>query len=91
MAKTIENKTRIENSATILGHIQISSSATCKDRVYAYNIGVLAVKTIMEVKFNKLIVYRDGDFKDIDIETGLSMKKTIEPLFMDTVTETQSK
>ena len=91
MAKTIEKETGIETRATILGHIQRGGSPTCKDRVYASTMGVLAVKTLMEGSFNKLIVYRDGDFKDIDIETGLSMKKTIEPLFMDTVTETQSK
>lgn len=91
MAKAIEEATGIETRATILGHIQRGGSPTCKDRVYASAMGVLAVKTLIEGKENRLIVYRDGDFQDIDIEEGLKMKKKIAPLFIDTVIETQSK
>ena len=91
MAKAIEEATGIETRATILGHIQRGGSPTCKDRVYASAMGVLAVKTLIEGKENRLIVYRDGDFQDIDIEEGLKMKKKIDPLFIDTVIETQSK
>ncbi len=40
-------------------------------------MGVHAIECIQEKRLNRLVVYRDGEITDVDIEEGLSMKKSI--------------
>ena len=51
----------------------------CKDRVYASIMGSMAVDILMEGKNKRVIGYKDGAFKDFDINEALSMKKTLPP------------
>lgn len=75
MAKEIEKATGVETRATILGHLQRGGIPTCKDRVYASMLAVKAIDTLIEGKENRLVVYRNGEFTDIDIKEGLDMKR----------------
>lgn len=77
MAKRIEEATRIETRASIIGHMQRGGSPTCKDRVYASTMGAMAVELLCDGKTNRVIGYRDGKFVDYDINEALSMKKEI--------------
>ena len=40
-------------------------------------MGVHAIDCLVEKRYNRLIVERDGKICDVDIEEGLSMQKTI--------------
>ncbi|MCQ2609399.1 MAG: 6-phosphofructokinase [Lachnospiraceae bacterium] len=91
LAKKIQEATGVETRATILGHLQRGGIPSCKDRVYASIMGVKAVESYIENKKNKVIVYKDGEFVDMDMVKGLSMKKTISNAFLDVVTQIESK
>lgn len=91
MAKMIETMTGIETRATILGHLQRGGTPTCKDRVYASIMGCRAVEVLLEGKKNRLIVYKDGEFSDVDINEGLAEKKPFPQYFIKTATELESK
>lgn len=91
MAKMIETMTGIETRATILGHLQRGGTPTCKDRVYASIMGCRAVEVLLEGKRNRLIVYKDGEFSDVDISDGISEKKPFPQYFIRTAIELESK
>lgn len=91
MAKMIETATGIETRATILGHLQRGGSPTCKDRVYASIMGCRAVECLIDGKRNRVVVYRNGDFGDIDIEEAINMKKEFPNTFLRTAEELESK
>lgn len=77
MAKKIEEKTGIESRATILGHVQRGGSPTVRDRVVASQMGGKAVELLLEGKSNRIVCMQDGKITDVDIEEGLSMKKSV--------------
>lgn len=79
MAKRIEAETGIETRATILGHMQRGGSPTCRDRLMASLMGAKAVDLLIAGESNRVVVSKDGKITDIDIDTALSMKKTIDP------------
>ena len=91
MAKMIETMTGIETRATILGHLQRGGSPTCKDRVYASIMGCKAVEVLLSGKENRLIVYKDGEFTDVDINEGLKEVKAFPQYFIRTAEELESK
>ena len=91
MENMIETITGIETRATILGHLQRGGSPTCKDRVYASIMGCKAVEVLIEGKKNRLIVYRNGEFTDVDINVGLAEKKPFPQYFIRTAVELESK
>jgi 6-phosphofructokinase 1 len=77
IAKQIEDATEIESRPTILGHLQRGGSPTLRDRTMASLMGVRAIECIKDKRLNRLVVYKNGEITDVDIEEGLSMKKTI--------------
>lgn len=83
MAMSIEQATGINSRATILGYLQRGGSPTCKDRVYASFMGAKAVEALMNGAQNRVMVYRDGQFQDIDLEEALKMEKTIPDYQLD--------
>ena len=78
MAKRIEEATGIETRATILGHMQRGGSPSCKDRVYASMMGSMAVDLLAEGKTNRVVVYKNGEFVDYDIDEALAMTKDVD-------------
>ncbi len=77
LARRIEAATGIETRATILGHMQRGGTPTCKDRVYASTMGVLAADLLCRGKSNRVVAYKNGDFCDFDIDEALAMQKDI--------------
>lgn len=78
MAERIEKATGIETRATVIGHIQRGGNPTCRDRVYASSMGALAVDLLLAGKTNRVVAYRDGHFRDYDIDEALAMTKDID-------------
>jgi 6-phosphofructokinase 1 len=54
-------------------------------------MGCKAVEVLMEGKKNRLIVYKDGEFTDVDITEGLSETKAFPQYFIKTAQELESK
>ncbi|MBP5493339.1 MAG: 6-phosphofructokinase [Clostridiales bacterium] len=77
IAKQIEEATEIESRPTILGHLQRGGSPTLRDRTMASLMGIRAIECIQDKRLNRLVVYRNGEISDVDIEEGLSLTKTI--------------
>ncbi len=82
IAKQIEEATGIESRPTILGHLQRGGSPTLRDRTTASLMGIRAIDCLLEKRFNRLIVEKDGKISDVDIEEGLEMTKTIPESFI---------
>ena len=83
MAKRIEAATGVETRATILGYMQRGGSPSCQDRVYATMMGALAVDLLCEGKSNRVVGYKNGEFKDFDINEALGMNKGVDPYMID--------
>ena len=77
MAKRIESSTGIETRATIIGHIQRGGTPSCKDRVFASIMGAKAVELIESGKENRIVIYKNGAFTDLNITEALNVKKNI--------------
>ena len=77
IAKQIEAATEIESRPTILGHLQRGGSPTLRDRTTASLMGIRAIDCLVERRYNRLIIEKDGKISDVDIEVGLEMTKTI--------------
>lgn len=77
IAEKIEAATGIESRPTILGHLQRGGTPTLRDRTTASLMGVHAIDCLLEKKFNRLVIEKNGKIDDIDIEQGLAMTKSI--------------
>lgn len=86
-AVDIANKLReslaLDPRVTILGHIQRGGVPSARDRVMATRMGHTAVEVLVAGKTNRVICARHGDMIDVDIEEGLSMKKTLNQQQLD--------
>ena len=83
IATRIEKNTGIESRPTILGHLQRGGSPTLRDRTTASLMGVRAIDCLLQKRYNRIIVEKDGKITDIDLEEGLAMKKTIPEIEID--------
>lgn len=70
-SKKIEKATGIETRATILGHLQRGGSPTAVDRMHASMMGYRAIEQILKGNFNRIMILKNGNYDDIDIEEGL--------------------
>lgn len=77
MAKVVEERTGVETRATILGHIQRGGTPTVRDRVIAAQMGMKAIELLKQGKSNRVVIMKADRIEDVDINEGLSMKKTI--------------
>ncbi len=77
IAKKIEEQTGIESRPTILGHLQRGGSPTLRDRTTASLMGVRAIDCLLEGRYNRIIVEKNGEITDVDLEEGLATTKTI--------------
>jgi len=78
MAKEIQERTGIETTATVLGHIQRGGSPTAQDRLIASEMGFSAVELLMKGNANRLMVVKNNKITDVDIAEGLAVEKQIE-------------
>lgn len=75
LAQKIESVTGIESRATILGHLQRGGSPTALDRMHASMMGAYAVELLCQGKSDRVVVYKNGEYMDFNIDEGLNMKK----------------
>lgn len=85
VAAKIKEATALDPRVTVLGHIQRGGSPSARDRVTATRMGCCAVESLAAGKTNRIICIRDGNITDIDMEEGLSMKKSLNQLDVDTL------
>lgn len=75
MAKDIQNVTGIQTRATILGHLQRGGSPTALDRMRASMMGYHVIELFLERKYNRVCIYKNGAYDDMDIDEALAMKR----------------
>lgn len=73
----LKSALELDPRVTILGHIQRGGTPSARDRVMATRMGHTAVEVLAAGKTNRVICAQHGDMIDVDIEEGLSMKKTL--------------
>ena len=75
IAQNIEKQTGIECRPSNLGYIQRGGCPTVKDRVVASKMGLHAIDLLLQGITNRVVVYKDTNIVDLDINEALSMKK----------------
>ena len=80
IAKQIKDSIDLDPRVTVLGHIQRGGNPTGRDRVNATKMGFLAVELLIKGKTNRIVCTNEGNYRDIDIEEGLSMQKGIQSM-----------
>lgn len=83
IASRIKNALDLDPRVTVLGHIQRGGIPSGRDRVNATKMGYLAVELLMQGKTNRVICTHGGNFLDVDIDEGLSMKRSIQNMEVD--------
>jgi len=79
LANRIKEITGIETRVSILGYLQRGGSPTAIDRMRASMMGAMAVELLVEGKSNRIVVFKDGKYSDVDIDEGLAMTKVLSP------------
>lgn len=75
LAKQIKEMTGLDPRVTVLGYVQRGGSPTARDRVEASRMGNYAVNILVEGKQNRVVVLRQGEITDMDIDEALQLKK----------------
>lgn len=83
IAAKIKEAIDLDPRVTVLGHIQRGGNPTGRDRVNATKMGYLAVQLLKDGKTNRIVCTNEGSFVDVDIEEGLSMRKTMQKMEVD--------
>ena len=83
IAKKIKDAIDLDPRVTVLGHIQRGGVPTGRDRVNATKMGYTAVELLLQGKTNRIVCTREGGISDVDIDEGLSMKKSIQQIEFD--------
>ena len=83
IAAKIKEAIDLDPRVTVLGHIQRGGIPTGRDRVNATKMGYLAVELLMDGKTNRIVCTHDGGYTDIDMDTGLEAKKSIQQMEVD--------
>ncbi len=84
-AKKIEKTTGIETRATVLGHLQRGGSPTAIDRMHASMMGYRAVEELLKGNINRIMIYKNGNYADIDLEEGLKVSRTYDNSLYQTI------
>ena len=83
--KKIEKVTGIETRATVLGHLQRGGSPTAIDRMHASMMGARAVEQLLKGNINRIMIYKNGNYDDIDLEEGLKATRTYDNSLYETI------
>ena len=83
IAKQIKESIDLDPRVTVLGHIQRGGVPTGRDRVNSTKMGYMAVELLLQGKTNRIVATHDGGLKDVDIDEGFEMKKSIQQIEMD--------
>lgn len=83
IAANIKSAIDLDPRVTVLGHIQHGGTPSGRDRVNATKMGYLAVELLRQGKTNRVVCTHDGAFTDVDIQEGLSRKRSIQDFEVD--------
>ena len=83
IAAKIKESIDLDPRVTVLGHIQRGGVPTGRDRVNATKMGYLAVELLLSGKNNRIVCTHEGGFKDVDIDEGLALSKSIQQMEVD--------
>ena len=78
IARRIEEETGIESRVTVLGHVQRGGAPTVRERVMASAMGYRAVELLSFGMTNRVVVLKNTQITDMDINEALEMKKPID-------------
>lgn len=85
LAKHIQNITGIESRATILGHLQRGGSPSAIDRMHASMMGYKAIELLQEGQTNKVIIYKNGDYSQLDVEDAIYCERVFDQRLYDII------
>ncbi len=85
LAKHIQELTGIQTRATILGHLQRGGTPTAVDRMHASMMGYEAVQALIAGKKNRVIIYKNGHYTDMDLTEGLEFKREFDNKLYDVI------
>ena len=77
VAQQLRELVGVEARNVVPGHIQRGGSPTAKDRVLATRMGHEAVRVLAEGGTNRVVIDRNNEIINMDIDEGLSMMKTL--------------
>ena len=83
LAQKIQDMTGIETRPSILGYLQRGGAPTATDRVHASMMGYEAVRLLMEGEFNRVILYKNGSYTNMDIAEALEVKRPFDKNMYD--------
>ncbi len=78
ISRRIQEETGIESRVTVLGHVQRGGAPTVRERVMASAMGYRAVELLSYGVTNRVVVLRNTQITDMDINEALGMKKQID-------------
>ena len=83
IAARIKDSIDLDPRVTVLGHIQRGGVPTGRDRVNATKMGYMAVELLLQGKTNRIVCTHEGGYKDVGIEEGLALKKSVQQMEVD--------
>jgi 6-phosphofructokinase 1 len=79
LAREIEQRTRHESRAVVLGHIQRGGTPTAFDRWLATRFGLHAIQAAQEGDFGTMVALRGTDIVRVPLAEGTGTLKTVDP------------
>jgi len=80
----LQDSVGLETRVSILGHIQRGGNPTVRDRLMAFDFTITAMDYLLEATdANKVVVYRNGGLKLIEIEEVTSKKYELPQRYLD--------
>jgi len=84
--KWLQETVGLETRVSILGHIQRGGNPTVRDRLMAFDFTITAMEHLLSsTSSNKVVVYRDGNLKLIEIEEVVSKKYELPKRYLDAI------
>jgi 6-phosphofructokinase 1 len=77
VAEQLEKMTGVESRSMVLGHVQRGGTPTPADRILATQFGFHAFELLMDGRYNRLVVSRDGQIGSVDITEVADKVRTV--------------
>jgi 6-phosphofructokinase 1 len=86
IAQWIETQIGLETRVSVLGHIQRGGNPTVRDRLMAFEFVIHAVDHLLHTdSANKVVVFRDGEYRLLEIDEVVSNRYSIDPELLSTI------
>jgi 6-phosphofructokinase 1 len=77
LAEQLKEKTKIDCTACILGHIQRGGSPVAKDRILATKMGVAAIQAIIDGKNNMMVAEQNNAITLVPLNSAIKHQKGV--------------